>query len=159
MLPYRARRVAEQFDKYENHMNLMAPWRPQSPDINPIERLWEILDWCVQQSSPPKQRISYRKKVFHPSSSIPENICQGALKLWLVAAQIMCLCVAFLFICHPCICARIFTDFLYFQLVLNCLFQFMVCIRLSFLSRPSVSHTRYRLTSVWEARGFQLTPT
>uniref|UniRef100_A0A3B4YAJ7 Tc1-like transposase DDE domain-containing protein n=1 Tax=Seriola lalandi dorsalis TaxID=1841481 RepID=A0A3B4YAJ7_SERLL len=46
----RARGVTEWFDEYENNVNHML-WPPESPDLNPVNHLCQILDQHVRQHS------------------------------------------------------------------------------------------------------------
>jgi len=35
-----------------NHLNQMEVWPPQSPDLNPIEHVWNILEKNIQERRP-----------------------------------------------------------------------------------------------------------
>ena len=36
------------FKWFNNHAITILPWSPKSPDMNPIEHLWNELDQCLQ---------------------------------------------------------------------------------------------------------------
>ena len=51
--PHRARVTHDFLDT--NNINVMRPWPAESPDINPIENLWDHLDNLVRnQMNPPR---------------------------------------------------------------------------------------------------------
>jgi transposase len=42
-----------------------VPWRAMSPDLNPIEHIWDMLGRRIHAREPPVQNIRQLKATFH----------------------------------------------------------------------------------------------
>lgn len=60
---------------FENRRIKVLPWPAQSPDMNPIENLWEIVKDRVAELQP-KNVAELRAKILEVWSQIPAEMCQ-----------------------------------------------------------------------------------
>ena len=54
----------------QNNINVLQ-WPSKSPELNPIEHLWDELDKCVRQRQPPPQTL--RQMLQQEWRTIPRN--------------------------------------------------------------------------------------
>ncbi|GBN87022.1 hypothetical protein AVEN_50406-1 [Araneus ventricosus] len=54
---HKARIVLEWFEEHTNEFQLMS-WPPNSPDLDPMEHIWDVMDRQLRAQTPPCQNIS-----------------------------------------------------------------------------------------------------
>ncbi|GBN75143.1 Transposable element Tc1 transposase [Araneus ventricosus] len=54
---HKARIVLECFEEHTDELHLMS-WRPNSPDINPMEHIWDVMERQLRAETPPCPNIS-----------------------------------------------------------------------------------------------------
>ncbi|GFR80767.1 transposable element Tcb2 transposase [Elysia marginata] len=74
-LAHRAR-ITNQF-LHENNIPVPDPWPPYSPDLNPIEHLWDLLDRRVRMRQPQPQTLLQLERALHEEwDNIPQQAVQ-----------------------------------------------------------------------------------
>lgn len=68
---HRARTVSQWFEEHESEFNLL-PWPAQSPDLNPIEHLWDEVERSVHSlERQPSSLTQLRAAIMSPWANIP----------------------------------------------------------------------------------------
>ena len=75
--PKHTSKVAQQF--FESQGVPLLSWPPQSPDLNPIEHLWDELDRCIPVSKRSNKNI-FRTALLEAWSKIPSETIQKLVK-------------------------------------------------------------------------------
>ncbi|GFR98932.1 transposable element Tcb2 transposase [Elysia marginata] len=69
-------RITNQF-LYENNIPVLHPWPPSSPDLNPMEHLWDLLDRLVRMRQPQPQTLLQLERALHEEwDNIPQQAVQ-----------------------------------------------------------------------------------
>ncbi|KAK3527039.1 hypothetical protein QTP86_008668 [Hemibagrus guttatus] len=70
---HKAEMVQEWFDDHNNKFEVLT-WPPNSPDLNPIQHLWDVLDKQVQSSEAPPRNLQDLKDLLRTSwCQIPQH--------------------------------------------------------------------------------------
>ncbi|GFR59753.1 transposable element Tcb2 transposase [Elysia marginata] len=82
--PAHRARITNQF-LYENNIPALHPSPPYSPDLNPIEHLWDLLDRRVRMREPQPQTLLQLERALHEEwDNIPQQAVQrliGSMRL------------------------------------------------------------------------------
>ncbi|GFS10032.1 transposable element Tcb2 transposase [Elysia marginata] len=74
--PAHRARITNQF-LYENNIPVLHPLPPYSPDLNPIEHLWDLLDRRVRMRQPQPQTLLQLERALHEEwDNIPQQAVQ-----------------------------------------------------------------------------------
>merc|ERR1711980_5436 len=72
--------VQEQFEEHNNQF-VVSPWPPNSPDLNPMEHLWDVLDKQVRSMEAPPHNLQDLKDLLLTSwCQIPQHTFRGLVE-------------------------------------------------------------------------------
>ena len=63
-------------ERFKNHQINVMPWPVQSPDLNPIEHLWQHFRKFGECPEPPKDILELWERVDQEWEAIPASVCR-----------------------------------------------------------------------------------
>lgn len=77
---HKAKMVQEWFEEHNNEFKVLT-WPPNSPDLNPIEHLWDVLDKQVRSMEAPPRNLQDLKDLLLTSwCQIPQHTFRGLVE-------------------------------------------------------------------------------
>ena len=76
--PHRARVTTAYL--LQNNINVLRPWPPISPDLDPIEHVWDMLDRHVRNlPNPPQNLLQLENELTHAWNNLPQAAIQNLI--------------------------------------------------------------------------------
>ena len=77
---HKAKMVQEWFEEHNNEFEVLT-WPPNSPDLNPIQHLWDVLNKQVQSMEAPPRNLQVLKDLLLTSwCQIPQKTFRGLVE-------------------------------------------------------------------------------
>ncbi|KAK3510356.1 hypothetical protein QTP70_004933 [Hemibagrus guttatus] len=94
---HKAKTVQEWFDEHNNEFEVLT-WPPNSPDLNPIEHLWDVLDKQVRSMEAPPRNLQDLKNLLltswcqipqHTFKDLVESMPRWVISCWFAATYLL----------------------------------------------------------------------
>ena len=76
---HKAKMVQEWFEEHNNQFEV-SPWPPDSPDLNPIQHLWDVLDKVQSMEAPPCNFQNLKDLLPTSWFQIPQHTFRGLVE-------------------------------------------------------------------------------